>query len=84
MIEYRRFSFIMENLMARNSINRETMVDLTASTRTKIGQKGHTHLDTREYPSGPEVTDDQMARIRVNENVFHGERNITIQPRSGD
>jgi transposase len=79
-IEHRLFSFITKNWRGRPLLDRATVVNLIASTTTRTGLKVHACLDMTKYPTGLEVTDEQMARIRIQKSAFHGEWNYTIQP----
>jgi hypothetical protein len=37
-------------------------------------------LDTNTYPTGIEVTDEDLARVRIEPDAFHGEWNYRILP----
>jgi hypothetical protein len=39
------------------------------------------YLDRAAYPTGVEVTDAEMAALRIERDPFHGEWNYTIRPR---
>ncbi|MCU4161968.1 hypothetical protein AiwAL_18050 [Acidiphilium sp. AL] len=57
------------------------MVELIASTTTKIGLTVRCELDTRDYPKGIKVTDEEMTTLNIKGNTFHPEWNYTISPR---
>ncbi|MBI4879874.1 MAG: ISAzo13 family transposase, partial [Planctomycetes bacterium] len=39
-------------------------------------------LDRRRYPTGRKVTDEEMRRVNLVRNKFHGDWNYVIRPRS--
>lgn len=79
-IEHRLFSYITQNWRGKPLLTRATIVNLIASTRTTGGLKVRCILDPKEYPPKVEVTDEQMASIRIRRDAFHGEWNYTIVP----
>lgn len=80
-IEHRLFSFITKNWRARPLVNLEVIVNLIASTTTRTGLIVKAALDTNRYPDKIKVTDEQLGRVRVKPNEFHGEWNYTLSPR---
>ena len=80
-IEHRLFSFISRNWRGKPLLDRATVVNLIASTTTTTGLKVHAYLDTNDYPAGIEVSDEDMASLRITRSSFHGEWNYTVQPR---
>ena len=81
-IEHRLFSFISSNWRGEPLRDYETIVNLIANTTTAKGLKVTCRLDRRKYPSGRKVTDEEMKRVNVERNTFHGEWNYTIKPSS--
>jgi transposase len=83
-IEHRLFSFISQNWRGRPLVSHEVVVNLIAATTTETGLKVACGLDRNSYPSGIKVSKEDMARIRLRKDRFHGEWNYTIlpQPRS--
>jgi len=79
-IEHRLFSFISSNWRGEPLRDYETIVNLIAGTTTAKGLKVTCRLDRRKYPTGREVTDEQMQRINLERNKFHGEWNYLIKP----
>ena len=61
----------------------ETVVKLIAKTTTAKGLRVTCRLDRRKYPTGRTVTKDEMTRINLQRNTFHGEWNYVIRPRVG-
>ena len=80
-IEHRLFSFISSNWRGQPLRDYETVVNLIAKTTTAKGLKVTCRLDRRKYPTGREVSDDEMRRVNMERNAFHGEWNYVIRPR---
>jgi hypothetical protein len=79
-IEHRLFCHITQNWRGRPLTSRSAVVDLIASTTTKSGLTVRCELDTRCYPKGIKVSDDEMAELNIKGNAFHPEWNYTISP----
>jgi hypothetical protein len=79
-IEHRLFSFISSNWRGEPLRDYETIVNLIAATTTAKGLKVTCRLDRRKYPTGREVSDEQMRRVNLQPNKFHGEWNYCIKP----
>jgi hypothetical protein len=82
-IEHRMFCHITENWRGRPLLSREVIVNLIGSTRTEAGLRIEAALDTNIYPKGIEVSDEEMAGVRIKRDKFHGDWNYTISPRKG-
>ena len=80
-IEHRLFCFITKNWRGRPLTSYEVIVNLIANTTTKAGLTVQAVLDTSEYETGIEVSDEQLASIKLTRAKFHGEWNYTIRPR---
>jgi hypothetical protein len=80
-IEHRLFSFISSNWRGEPLRDYETIVQLIARTTTAKGLKVTCRLDRRKYPTGRKVTDEEMKRVNLERNKFHGDWNYTIRPR---
>jgi hypothetical protein len=80
-IEHRMFCHITENWRGRPLISRAVIVNLIGHTTTGKGLRIRAELDEGEYETGLEVTDEQLARINILKDRFHGEWNYTIHPR---
>jgi hypothetical protein len=48
---------------------------------TVTGLKVHCELDTRTYPKGIKVSNEEMASLNIKPHAFHPEWNYTISPR---
>lgn len=79
-VEHRLFSFISSNWRGEPLLDYETIVNLIARTTTIKGLKVTCRLDRRKYPTGRKVTDEEIKRVNLKRNAFHGEWNYTIHP----
>jgi hypothetical protein len=80
-IEHRIFCHITQTWRGRPRTSRQTVVDLIASTTTRTGLTVRCELDTRTYPNGIKVSDDEMETLNIKGNTFYPEWNYTISPR---
>jgi hypothetical protein len=81
-IEHRMFCHITENWRGRPLVSREVVVNLIGHTTTKTGLAIRSALDENRYPTGREVTTQQMESLSIKQDKFHGEWNYTLQPRT--
>jgi Rhodopirellula transposase DDE domain len=79
-IEHRLFSHIAMNWRGTPLVNLATIVSLIGATHSRSGLRVRSELDRGHYPSGVEVTDAQMATVRLERHRFHGDWNYTIHP----
>ena len=79
-IEHRLFSFISSNWRGEPLRDYETIVKLISATTTAKGLKVTCRLDRRKYPTGRDVTDEEMQRVNLERDKFHGEWNYVIKP----
>ena len=79
-IEHRLFSFITQNWRGRPLVSRQAIVNLIASTTTRTGLIVRAALDTQRYDTAVKVTDDELARLLLAPDRFHGDWNYTISP----
>lgn len=77
-IEHRMFSYITHNWRGRPLISHEVIVNLIANTTTNAGLKIQAALDTKEYPTGIKISEQEMAAVKLKRNSFHGEWNYMI------
>ena len=80
-IEHRLFSFITHNWRGKPLISHQAIVNLIASTTTRSGLTVKAALDTQHYETQIKVADQELARLNLKRNVFHGEWNYTLSPR---
>jgi hypothetical protein len=80
-IEHRMFCYISKNWRGRPLLTRQTVVELIGNTTTESGLQIRAQLDTNKYPTGVEVTDEELAAVAIKRARFHGDWNYTIHPR---
>jgi hypothetical protein len=79
-VEHRLFSFISSNWRGEPLLDYETIVNLIARTTTAKGLQVICRLDRRKYPTGRKVTDEDIKRVNLKRNTFHGDWNYIIHP----
>ena len=79
-IEHRLFCFITKNWRGRPLTSYEVIVNLIANTTTETGLTVQAALDTTEYETGIEISDMQLAAVKLTPAKFHGEWNYSIRP----
>lgn len=79
-IEHRLFSFISQNWRGRPLTSLAVIVSLIAGTRTKTGLQVRCEIDKNRYPKGEKVSDEQMSKLNLKPDKFHGDWNYTIHP----
>jgi Rhodopirellula transposase DDE domain len=79
-VEHRLFSFISSNWRGEPLRDYETIVRLISGTTTAKGLTVSCRLDRRKYPTGREVTNEEMRKVRITPQPFHGEWNYVIRP----
>lgn len=80
-IEHRLFAWISQNWRGKPLVNYAVILKLIAATTTEAGLSVHCQLDTKSYPTGRKVSDQEMATISIQPDPFHGEWNYTILPK---
>jgi transposase len=79
-IEHRLFSFISINWRAKPLTSLEVVLELISHTTTTEGLTVTAVKDSQTYPTGLKVTDEDVARLHLFRDAFHGEWNYTIKP----
>jgi hypothetical protein len=79
-IEHRMFSFISLNWRGQPLISHEVVVNLIGNTRTAAGLSIQAELDTAQYPKGVKVSDEDVLKLNLTRDAFHGEWNYSIAP----
>ncbi len=79
-IEHRLFSFISINWRAKPLTSLETIIELISHTTSKEGLTVTAVKDSRTYPTGIQVSDEELASLHIVRNAFHGEWNYTFKP----
>jgi Rhodopirellula transposase DDE domain len=80
-IEHRLFSFITQNWRGKPLVSHQAIVSLIASTTTSTGLRVKAALDTNHYDTAIKVSDQELAKLRLQRHEFHGDWNYTISPR---
>jgi hypothetical protein len=75
------YCHLTEHWRGRPLVSREVVVTLIGHTTTKTGLAIRSDLDENHYPTGREVTAQQIESLAIKHDKFHGEWNSTIQPR---
>jgi hypothetical protein len=79
-IEHRLFCFVTSNWRGQPLTTYQAIVNLIANTTTKTGLLVRAALDTNQYEIGIKVSDEELARVRLAPDTFHGEWNYSIAP----
>ena len=79
-IEHKMFSYISMNWRAKPLVNLEVIVNLLAGTTTSKGLIIKSRIDQEVYEKGIKITDEQLSKINIKQNEFHGEWNYSIAP----
>src|SRR5713226_8512141 len=79
-VEHRLFSFISTSWRGEPLRDYETIVKLISRTTTAKGLQVTCRLDRRKYRTGRKVTDEEIRRVNLTQDKFHGEWNYTIHP----
>jgi len=79
-IEHRLFSYISINWRAKPLTSLQVIIDLIGSTTTETGLKVKAKIDTAVYQTGIKITDEEILKINLTKNDFHGEWNYKIKP----
>ena len=79
-IEHKMFSFISKNLLGKPLVSLETIVNLIGNTTNKKGLKIQVRIDRNQYRKGIKVSDEELHKVRLLKDSFHGEWNYTIKP----
>jgi transposase len=77
-IEHRLFSFITGNWRGQTLTSYRTIVELIGATTTDTGLKVRAEWDEGYYPTGVEITDEQVASIPLARHDWHGDWNYDI------
>jgi hypothetical protein len=79
-IEHRLFSFISKNWRGKPLISLAVIVSLISATTTETGLTIKCVVDYNEYKKGIEVSDEELAKVNLHTDEFHGEWNYSILP----
>ena len=76
------FSYITINWRGKPPRTYETIIELIGNTRTEKGLKISTDIDMEIYETGKEISDDDLEKINLVKDEFHGNWNYTIGSRT--
>lgn len=79
-IEHRMFSHITENWRGRPLRNLGVIVNLIGHTTTQKGLRIHAEIDKKKYKTGIKVSDQELAKVNIKKDKFHGDWNYAILP----
>jgi hypothetical protein len=79
-IEHRMFCHITKNWRGRPLESLAVIVSLIGNTTTVNGLKIRAQIDASQYRKGQKISDEEMARIQLRPDPFHGEWNYAISP----
>jgi len=79
-IEHRLFCFVTNNWRGQPLTSFQVIVNLIASTTNSKGLKVKAALDTNIYETGIEVTEEELKKVNLQRDKFHGEWNYIISP----
>ena len=79
-IEHRMFCHITQNWRGRPLVSHDVIIQLIANTTTQAGLKIRAELDRGTYPTGIEVSDAELAALKIKRARFHGDWNYTLLP----
>lgn len=80
-IEHRVFCHITQNWRGKPLVSLQAVVSLIAKTTTRGGLRIKAAIDDRHYETATNVTDAQLAALRLTPSPFHGDWNYTFTPR---
>lgn len=80
-IEHRLFSYISINWRGKPLTSLETIIELLSHTTTKEGLTVTAVVDKNIYPTGLKVSDDEIKKLNIIRDEFHGEWNYMIKPK---
>src|SRR2546421_1096958 len=81
-IEHRLFSYMSINWRGKPLTSFETVIELISHTTTKQGLTVTAVKDSKGYPTGIKVSDENLATLNIKREPFHGDWNYTIQPQA--
>jgi hypothetical protein len=79
-IEQGMFCHITQNWRGRPLVSHEVIVEVIGHTTTAKGLRIQAELNPGTYPTGTEVSDAELAAVRLERDPFHGDWNYTIAP----
>ena len=79
-IEHKLFCFVTKNWRGKPLIDRATVINLIGATTNDAGLKVYANLDENTYEKGIKISDEELAKVNLYKEDFHGEWNYRIEP----
>lgn len=80
-IEHKLFSFITKNWRGKPLVDIATIINLISNTKTSKGLTVQAELDKTVYEKGIKVSDEELSKVQLIRNKFHGDWNYKICPK---
>jgi transposase len=80
-VEHRLFSHISQTWRGEPLASYLTVVEFINHTKTRTGLRVQAQLDTGDYPTGIEVTDQELEKVCLERHAWHPNWNYTIRHR---
>ena len=80
-MEHRLFCFMTQNWRGKPLLRHQTIVHLMGRMTPEPGLPVRAALDTNPYETGIQVSDAELAPIKLTPHAFHGEWNYQVRPR---
>lgn len=77
-VEHRLFSFVTINWRGKPLTSYRTIVELVAGTTTETGLRVQAEWDQGYYPTGVQITDEQLAAVPLGGHEWHPEWNYDL------
>lgn len=74
------FCFITMNWRGKPLVTHQAVIQLIGNTTTKSGLTIKAVLDETIYEKGIKVKDEELEKVNISTDKFHGEWNYTIAP----
>jgi hypothetical protein len=74
------FAFIRLNWRGQPLLSHAGVGHRIGSPRTSTGLTIQAELDTASYPKGVNVSDEELSKLNLTRDEFHGEWNYSIAP----
>jgi hypothetical protein len=79
-IEHRLFSFVTINWRGKPLVSYQVIVQLIAATKTRSGLTVKAYMDKRKYKKGIRVSKNELEKMNIEKEAFHGEWNYSVKP----
>ena len=79
-IEHRLFAYISKNWRAKPLTSLLVIISLIGATKTTEGLVVSAHLDETKYLTGIKISEQEIQKLNITRDQFHGEWNYIISP----